>query len=182
MASVLMKTVIINTVIPFGVVRKMMPLWIAALVMLVISFFLDTDKTFMALKRSWKTFSRMLSMFIIVLVLVSLSLSFIPPETITRVLSGKGIWFGSLIAASVGSITAMPGFVAFPLAGILAEQGIPYTVLAAFTTTLMMVGFVTFPMEQAFLGTKVAFARNISSLLIALLVSIAVGVAFGEFF
>jgi len=119
-------------------------------------------------------------MFSVVLVLVSLSLSFISQETIARILSGKGIWFGSLVGASAGSITAMPGFVAFPLAGILAEQGIPYTVLAAFTTTLMMVGFVTFPMEKAFLGTKTAFLRNISSLFIALLVSIAVGIAFGE--
>jgi len=158
----------------------MLPLWIGALCALVTSFYFDREKTFMALKKSWKIFSKMLPMFSMVLVLVSLSLSFIPQEAIARALSGKGIWFGSLVGASVGSITAMPGFVAFPLAGILAEQGIPYTVLAAFTTTLMMVGFVTFPMEKAFLGTKTAFLRNISSLLIALLVSIAVGIAFGE--
>lgn len=158
----------------------MLILWTVALVTLALSFIADRQKTLMALKRALKIFLKMLPMFAVVLILTSLSLTFIGEETILSLLQGKGIWLGSLIAAAVGSITAMPGFVAFPLAGILVNQGIPYTVLAAFTTTLMMVGFVTFPLEKSFLGTKVTLLRNLASLLVALVVSIAIGVAFGE--
>ena len=74
----------------------------------------------------------------------------------------------------------MPGFVAFPLAGILQNNGVPYMVISAFTTTLMMVGIVTFPLEKAFFGTKVALLRNILGFMIALIVAIGTAFFFGE--
>jgi len=49
-------------------------------------------------------------------------------------------------------------------------------VLAAFTTTLMMVGILTFPIEKAYFGTKVTVVRNILSFFIALAVAIAGGI------
>jgi hypothetical protein len=76
----------------------------------------------------------------------------------------------------------MPGFIAFPLCGILLETGVPYMVLSAFTTTLMMVGVLTFPVERAYLGTKVTIIRNVISFVIALTVAIITGIAFGEIF
>ncbi len=78
------------------------------------------------------------------------------------------------------SIAAIPGFVAFPLSGILLEKGVPYTVIAAFTTTLMMVGVVTFPLEKRFMGARAAMARNLAGLVVALAVSMAIGLFFGE--
>ncbi len=158
----------------------MIPLWIAALAGLIISFFCNRKKTFQALKKAWNIFSRICPVFITVLVLASLSLGLISEKTILAVLSGKGLWFGTAVGSLTGSITAIPGFVAFPLAGILLEKGVPYTVLAAFTTTLMMVGVISFPLEKSFLGTKVALIRNISSFAIALVVALAIGLAFGE--
>lgn len=158
----------------------MISLWVAALAGLAISFLINRNKTAMALKKSWKIFSRLGPLFITVLILASLSLGLISEKTIVDLLSGKGLWFGTAIGALTGSVTAIPGFVAFPLAGILLEKGVPYTVLAAFTTTLMMVGFISFPLERSFLGTKVALFRNISSFAIALVVALAIGLAFGE--
>jgi len=70
--------------------------------------------------------------------------------------------------------------VAFPLSGILLGKGVPYTVIAAFTTTLMMVGVVTFPLEKRFLGARVALVRNLAGLAVALVVSVAIGLFFGE--
>jgi hypothetical protein len=46
----------------------------------------------------------------------------------------------------------------------------------------MMVGFVTFPLERSFLGTKVAFARNAAGFVTAIAVAFAVGLVFGELF
>jgi uncharacterized membrane protein YraQ (UPF0718 family) len=74
----------------------------------------------------------------------------------------------------------MPGFIAFPLCGVLLERGALYMVLSAFSTTLMMVGVVTFPLERTYLGTRLALVRNVASLLIAIVVAVATGLVFGE--
>jgi hypothetical protein len=44
----------------------------------------------------------------------------------------------------------------------------------------MMVGAVTFPIERRYLGTRAAGVRNLISLAIALAVTLAVGLFFGE--
>lgn len=76
----------------------------------------------------------------------------------------------------------MPGFIAFPLSGILKQNNVPYMVISGFTTTLMMVGILTFPMEKKYFGTKIAVLRNIVSFFIAIIVAIATGIFFGEIF
>jgi uncharacterized membrane protein YraQ (UPF0718 family) len=76
----------------------------------------------------------------------------------------------------------MPGYIAFPLGGILRGNGVSYMVISAFTTTLMMVGVLTFPVEKAYLGFKAALIRNILSFLIALIVAVFIGMFFGEVF
>ena len=53
-------------------------------------------------------------------------------------------------------------------------------VLSAFTTTLMMVGILTYPIEKNYFGTKVTIIRNLISLFIALIVALSIGVFFGE--
>jgi len=54
--------------------------------------------------------------------------------------------------------------------------------LAAFATTLMMVGVLTAPIEKAYFGMKVTIIRNVISLVIALIVSVMIGIFFGEIF
>ena len=53
-------------------------------------------------------------------------------------------------------------------------------VLSAFTTTLMMVGVLTYPVESAYLGAKVTVIRNALGFLTALVVAAATGLVFGE--
>ena len=53
-------------------------------------------------------------------------------------------------------------------------------VLSAFSTTLMMVGIVTLPIERRYLGTRLALVRNAASLIIAVFVAVVTGFAFGE--
>ena len=88
--------------------------------------------------------------------------------------------FNVVLAALAGSITVMPGFVAFPLAGILRNSGISYMVIASFTTTLMMVGTITFPVEVTYFGKKVSLIRNLLSFVIAITVALLIGIYFGE--
>jgi len=163
---------------PKGV--KMVILYVLTGICFFASLMADPSKTLQALKIAGKRFLKLLGEFALLLILVSLALTLLPPQSITHYLKGPGKLLGTLIAATVGSLTFIPGFIAYPLAGILHQQGIPYFVLAAFVTTLMMVGVVTFPMEQRIMGTRVALVRNILYFFLALLTSLAIGLVFGE--
>lgn len=158
----------------------MIVLYVLTGICLLASLMANPSKTLQALKIAGKRFFKLLGEFALLLILVSLALTLLPPQSITHYLKGPGKLLGTLIAATVGSITLMPGFIAYPLAGILHQQGIPYFVLAAFVTTLMMVGVVTFPIEQKIMGTRVGLVRNILYFFLALITSLAIGLIFGE--
>ncbi|MCK7518398.1 MAG: hypothetical protein MZV64_12095 [Ignavibacteriales bacterium] len=64
----------------------------------------------------------------------------------------------------MGSVALIPGFIAYPLCGILIKNGVAYSVIAVFITTLMMTGFITLPVEAKFFGWKVSMIRNLFSL------------------
>jgi len=116
------------------------------------------------------------------LLLISIVLFFVSDKLITQYLGVENKYLGLLLASLLGSVTIMPGFISFPLAGVLLDKGVPYMVLAGFTTTLMMVGVLTYPVEKAFLGTKVTIIRNSISFFIALSIALIVGIFFGEVF
>jgi len=149
---------------------------------LVFSLFASREKTLKALKVSYRSFINILPAFLIMLILVSIVLYLIPGNVISKYLSIENKFAGVLLASFIGSITLMPGFIAYPLAGILLEKGVAYMVLSAFTTTLMMVGILTFPIEKQYFGVKVTIMRNVISLLIALIIAVVTGVFFGEIF
>ena len=149
---------------------------------LLVSFIADREKTFKAVKIAARRFIKILPAFLVMLILVSIVLFLVPDEVISNYLGSNNKFIGVLFASFFGSITLMPGFIAFPLAGILLEKGVAYTVLAAFTTTLMMVGVLTAPVEKQYFGVKVTIIRNVISLFIALIVAVMIGIFFGEIF
>lgn len=149
-------------------------------VLSLVLFIIDRNKTIKGLKLGLKKLRKNTPIFLNMIILVALSLYFISDDLILKYLGeGSGV-VGIGLASFFGSITFMPGFVAFPLAGILLKKGVSYTVIAAFSTTLMMVGILTYPVEREFFGRKITIIRNIFSLIIALIVSIAVGLFYGE--
>jgi uncharacterized membrane protein YraQ (UPF0718 family) len=149
---------------------------------LLVSLVVSREKTTKALKISYKRFINILPAFLIMLILVSIVLFLIPDVVISQYLSGGNRFTGVLLASLLGSATLMPGFIAYPLAGILLKKGIAYMVLSAFTTTLMMVGVLTYPIEKQYFGVRVTIVRNAISLLIALTIAVVMGVFFGEIF
>ncbi|HEX16510.1 MAG TPA: hypothetical protein ENF44_05250 [Deltaproteobacteria bacterium] len=154
--------------------------WIFTALMLLISAFADRQKTLKALEIALKRFLSILPAFLEMIILVSVALALVPPRLLLDLLGGKGKLLGMGIAAVVGSVTVMPGFIAFPLCGILLQRGVPYMVLSAFSTTLMMVGVLSYPVERAYFGPKVTVLRNVLAFLIALAVAVATGFFFGE--
>ena len=81
-----------------------------------------------------------------------------------------------LFAASIGAITLIPGFVAFPLAAALLKSGAGYMQIGAFVSTLMMVGIVTLPVEIKYFGKKATIIRNSAAFVFSLLVALVMGV------
>lgn len=151
-------------------------------VALLLSFITDKNKTLLALKIALKKIWRILPAFIIMLIAISIILYFFSEEQIRRLMDNENLGISLIIASGCGSIACLPGFIAFPLCGILVNSGIKYMVISAFSTTLMMVGIVTFPVEQEYLGTKLGLLRNFLSLFIALAVALVTGLIYGEIF
>ncbi len=153
---------------------------LVTLAVIVLSFAADKGKTLAGLKGGIRKFLNILPALMVMLILASLALALVPEDLISRSLSGGNRYLAALLGLAGGSLAVMPGFIAFPLGGILRNQGVPYMVIAAFTSSLMMVGILTFPVEKQFFGTRFALVRNLVSLIISALVALAMGLVFGE--
>lgn len=159
----------------------MYSLYIISIISLSISYYFNKEKTKQSLKIAWKKFSKILPGYLKLLIILSFVL-LISDDIIIRYLGGSGSLYGIIIGLITGSVTMMPGFIAYPLSGILLERGVSYMVIASFITTLMMVGVVTYPVEKEYMGKKATIVRNIASFFIAAMIAVAVGVLYGEVF
>jgi len=146
----------------------------------IVSLIADRGKTVKSLKAAVRKMLKIAPAFLTMTIFVSVVLYLVPDETILHYLGQENKLLGIFIAYALGSISLIPGFIAFPLCGLLLEKGVLYMILSGFSTTLMMVGVLTFPVERAYLGTKVALLRNLIFLLVAFVVSIITGLCFGE--
>jgi len=145
---------------------------------LAFSFIKDRKKTVQVLKKAWKSFENILPQFLSVLLIIGMALAILSPDTITKLIgSDSGVW-GLLAAAAIGSITLIPGFVAFPLAAALLRSGAGWMQITAFISTLMMVGVVTLPLEIQTFGKKTAFLRNAAALCYSLAAAVVIGWVF----
>jgi uncharacterized membrane protein YraQ (UPF0718 family) len=155
---------------------------ILTLFSVALSFFADKQKTITALKISLQKMISILPAFTLMLILVAIALYFFTPEQIQNLMDNDNVYHSMILASLAGSLAYMPGFIAFPLCGILLDSGVKYMVISAFSSTLMMVGIITFPVEKEYLGIKLGIIRNLLSLLIALIVAIFTGLFYGELF
>jgi len=158
----------------------MQAIYVLTAVLVLLSLFASRAKTAEALRIALRRFMRVAPAFVVMLVLIAVVLYYAPEQAMLRVLAPESKWGAVGAALGVGSVSIMPGFIAFPLCGVLLERGALYMVLSAFSTTLMMVGVLTFPVESSYLGARLALVRNAASLLIAFAVAVATGLVFGE--
>ena len=110
------------------------------------------------------------------MLLIGVLLAVVDHELISSLLGESSGWFGVILASIIGAITLIPGFVAFPTAALLLKGGAGYMQIAAFVSTLMMVGIVTFPLEKKEFGTKFAILRNLFSFGFAIIIALMMGV------
>jgi uncharacterized membrane protein YraQ (UPF0718 family) len=157
----------------------MIGLYIVTGVLLVVSFIADREKTVRGVKIGIKKFRTILPNYLKLLILIEIVL-FFAEGLIVRYLGQENALIGLLAALVLGSVTIMPGFIAYPLAGVLVNRGVLYMVVAGFVITLQMVGVLTYPVEKEYLGVKATVIRNGMSFVIAAIISLAIGLIFGE--
>lgn len=147
-----------------------------ALFCLALSLLKDRAKTKESLKIAKKAFIQVLPTVLIIIILIGWLLAFLSKEVILSLIGKEAGFTGVVIAAFLGSILHIPSLVSFPLAASLLKSGASVMAVAAFITTLTMIGFVTLPLEIKELGKKIAFLRNGFSFVIAVIIALLMGV------
>ncbi|AEF93227.1 hypothetical protein Desca_0331 [Desulfotomaculum nigrificans CO-1-SRB] len=150
-------------------------LFVFTFVLLGLSWSKDRQKTQKALKIAWKSFNNLLPTMLGIIGLMGFALTILPPEVIKTAFGDQSI-LGLILISLVGSVTLMPAFVAFPLAGSLLKAGAGVTAVACFITTLMMVGIITAPMEMKYFGRAFTVSRNILGFGFAIVIGLLMGV------
>ncbi len=150
-------------------------LYLVTVTFLIFSFYKDKKKTKMALKKAWKAFENILPELLVVILLVGVLLAIINPKVISKVIGSDSGWIGVVLASIVGAVTLIPGFVAFPTAGMLLQGGAGYMQIGAFVSSLMMVGIVTIPVEVKYFGKKLTIYRNVSAFIFSFIVAYIIG-------
>jgi|SRR3989304_8043687 len=142
---------------------------------ILISLILNRTKTVAGIKKGMLMFVKILPTLLSVIILVSVLLYLTPKEFFLKYFGSNSGVMGYLIAGMIGSITLIPGFVAYPVCGFLIDNGISYQIVAVFITTLMMVGTLTIPIEKKYFGMKVTLLRNLLSFAGAIIIGLLMG-------
>ena len=121
------------------------------------------------------SFENIMPQFLSVIVFVGIVLSYVQPETISKLIGTSSGFLGIIFSAIIGSITLLPTFVAFSLGNTLLSSGAGYSQVAALISTLTLVGMMTFSMEAKFIGKWAAFLRNFLAFLFSFIVALFVG-------
>ncbi len=124
---------------------------------------------------AFKSFLRILPLVLVIIVIVGLFSAFIPPSKIMKFIGAQAGWSGLLSIAALGAVLHIPALISYPLAAALLQSGAAIASVAAFITTLTMVGVVTLPLEIKELGLKFTLLRNGLSFIIAVFIAFIMG-------
>lgn len=142
---------------------------------LAVSLVKSREKTKLAFAIAFNAMKRMGPSVLAIIAVIGLIVGFIPPKWIASAIGGdKGI-LGVGTAAVLGAVLFIPALIAFPLARSLLEMGAGVTAIAAFITTLTMIGFIFLPLEIKELGKKFALLRNGLSFIVAIMIALLMG-------
>ncbi len=145
------------------------------LVLLIISFFKNRTKTLNALKIAGKSLLKLSPTILSVILLIGIIYGLFSDKIALLFGQENGV-IGFITIAVFGSVMHMPSLLAFPLAGSFLLEGASISSVAAFITTLTMIGIVTLPLEVKTMGKKFTIYRNVFSFIIAIIIATLMGV------
>jgi len=151
-------------------------LWIIAAAGLLASLGKSREKTRAALLFFVRSFTSLAPSVLAIIWTIGFILTFLPSGLVLSTIGPNSGIAGIVVAALFGSVVLMPAFIAFPLAASFLRQGADIRAIAAFVTTLVMVGILTAPLEVKFFGKKFALWRNSLSFVLALVIAVIMGI------
>jgi uncharacterized membrane protein YraQ (UPF0718 family) len=150
--------------------------WGVAAAGLLLSWTRSREKTRAAIRFFRRSFLSLAPSIVAIIWTIGFILTFLPPGLILKTIGRDAGFQGVIIAAAFGSVVLIPAFIAFPLAASFLRQGADVRAIAAFVTTLVMVGVITAPLEVKFFGNRFTFWRNSLSFVFALVIAFVMGV------
>ena len=143
---------------------------------LLLSWTKSREKTQAAIRFFRRSFLSLAPSIVAIIWTIGFILTFLPPGLILKTIGRDAGFQGVIMAAAFGSVVLIPAFIAFPLAASFLRQGADVGAIAAFVTTLVMVGVITAPLEMKYFGKKFALWRNSLSFVFALVIAFVMGV------
>ncbi len=148
----------------------MLPIIVLSLILTIVSFVFDKKRTLKGIRKGMVMFLKILPTLLSVIMVVSVVLYLTSDKIITEYLGNSAGITAYVSASVIGAISIIPGFIVYPLSGILLSKGISLSVIAVFITSLKMVGILTIPVEAKYFGLKTAIIRNLLAFAGALIV------------
>lgn len=118
---------------------------------------------------------KILILLIVIIFIVSIIRSFLPPEKIKKILSRKNKYVGNVLASLLGIITPFCTCSAIPLFLGFVEAGVPLGTTFSFLVASPMINEVALVLLFGLFGLKVASIYVVSGLIIAILSGIIIG-------
>ena len=144
---------------------------------LTYSIFNITPKTFLADAVNFFIYDtiKILLLMIIIIFIVSIIRSFLPPEKIRKILSGDKKYSGNILASLLGIITPFCSCSAIPLFLGFIEAGVPLGTTFSFLVASPMINEVALVLLFGLFGWKIALLYIASGLVIAIFSGIVIG-------
>lgn len=118
---------------------------------------------------------KILILLMVIIFVVSIIRSFLPPEKIRTILSSEKKYFGNVLASLLGIITPFCTCSAIPLFLGFLEAGVPLGTTFSFLVASPMINEVALVLLFGMFGWKVAFMYIFSGLIISILSGIVIG-------
>lgn len=124
-----------------------------------------------SIAKSARMFWKVLPLILGTILLVSLMITLIPKSFYLMVFQNN-IFLDPFIGSAIGSASAGNPLVSYIIGGELLDKGISLIAVTAFIVAWVTVGIIQLPAESMILGKKFAFARNILSFILAIVVAL----------
>ena len=105
-----------------------------------------------------------------VVLLLGLFRTYVSPELLRTVFSTVPI-VDVVVGVGIGSISTGNPITSYIVGGELLKQGVSLVAVTAFIVSWVTVGIVQFPAEASILGRRFAIVRNVTSAVLAVVVS-----------
>ncbi|MBW2644310.1 MAG: hypothetical protein JRC89_13365 [Deltaproteobacteria bacterium] len=132
----------------------------------------DKKNIVSAFFKAFKSFGTSLPIMLGVILVLGLFRTFVSKQMLSVVFTGE-LLRDTIIGSLMGSISAGNPAISYIIGGELVKENISLVAITSFIVAWVTVGIIQLPAEAAILGRRFAFMRNISSLILSILISIA---------